>query len=60
MIRSNITYKDKSLIVLLYKTIVRLHINHALVHTGNQQKRAGIHTQIIIQGLFNKYNKQPR
>ena len=27
--------------------MINSNINHAVVHTGNQQNRAGIHTQII-------------
>ena len=31
MIRRNITYKDKSLIVPLYKAIVRTHLEYCIV-----------------------------
>ena len=34
MIRRNITYKDKSLIVPLYKAIVRSHLEYSVLYTG--------------------------
>ena len=34
MIRRNITYKDKSLIVPLYKAIVRPHFEYCIQYTG--------------------------
>ena len=34
MIRRNITYKEKSLIIPLYKAIVRPHLEYYLLYTG--------------------------
>ena len=41
MIRRNITYKEKSLIVPLYKAIVRPHLEYC-IHAWNPHLRKGI------------------